>query len=749
MENMFRLLDTLLKHYPKSDFAVRMKAEFLLYVCIVFFFCLPLIMLYAGYNQVLNYLPGNGPGYYVLLPLILAMPMILIILYNLYRGRFSLSAHMLVIMSMFTVCMIMVLERTSPVSRLDSIVYLMPIISVTPLVVRKHKGVILAYGATCIIFLVWFMSYSRDQIGLPVNEIIEYLADNTFAVIFVCIIAYSLFTINKKALDRAESDIAQRKSAEVALKESQQQLKDVIDFLPDATFAIDTAKRVIVWNRAMEMLTGVLAIDIVGKGDYCYAVPFYGKRLPLLIDYVQDPQDVIHDLYPDLKMEGDCIVAEMFVPKLRKREAYFWVIAKPLYNSQGRVVGAIESLRDITERKHAEEERSKLEDQLRQAQKMESIGRLAGGVAHDFNNLLTAILGSTDISLQTLDKTNPLHQRLTVVKKAAESAAEITRQLLAFSRKQIIEPKVIDLNELIDHTRTMLTRLIGEDIRLHTDLQVPLGLIKVDPGQIEQIIVNLAVNARDAMPDGGKLSIATANDDLDEAYCQQHPDAVPGRHVVLIISDTGSGMTDEVKEHLFEPFFTTKPKEKGTGLGLATIYGAVKQHRGSIEVTSEPGKGTTFKIFFPCVTDGDLVDRTQRPDAALPEGTETVLLVEDNSMVLEFALNALKGLGYTVIQASDGEEAISLAERHDGDIHILVSDVILPGMNGKALADRLVHIRPGMRVLFTSGYSGDLISHHGVLEEGIHFISKPYTAHALARKIRDVLDKDEPAGGSD
>jgi signal transduction histidine kinase/ActR/RegA family two-component response regulator len=744
---MSRLLDNLLKHYPKSDFSVRMKAEFLLYVCVIAFFCFPLIMIYTGYNQASDHLAGSTNNY-VLLPHILAMLLILIILHNLYNGRFTFSAHMFLIIAMFTAFMIMILERTSPISRLDTIVYLLPIISITSLVIRKHKMVIFAYGLVCIIFLVWFMIYSRNQLGLSVNEIFEYIADNTFAIIFTCIVAYSLFTINKKALDRAEDDIAQRKRAEVALKESQQQLRDLIDFLPDATFAIDTMKQVIVWNRAMEMLTGVLAIDIVGKGDYCYAIPFFGDRHPLLIDYVQDPQDVILDLYPDLKIEGDSIIAEMFVPKLRKRGAHVWAIAKPLYNSEGHVVGAIESLRDITERKQAEEEKTRLEDQLRQAQKMESIGRLAGGVAHDFNNLLTAILGSTEISLHALDQTNPLYKRLTVVKKAAESAAEITRQLLAFSRKQIIEPKVIDLNELIDHTRNMLTWLIGEDIKLRTNPQVPLGLIKADPGQIEQIIVNLAVNARDAMPDGGELSIATSDSSLDEAYCQQQPDAVPGKYVVLIMSDTGSGMTDEVKEHLFEPFFTTKPKEKGTGLGLATIYGAVKQHRGSIEVISEPGKGTTFKVFFPCVTDGDLVQQNQKPDTALPEGTETILLVEDNSMVLDFALNALKDLGYKVIQASNGEDAISLAERHDGKIHILVSDVILPRMNGKALADRLVHIRPEMSVLFTSGYSEDLISHHGVLEDGIHFINKPYTAYALARKIRDVLGKDVPVEGS-
>jgi len=739
-----RLIDRVLRNYPESDFSVRMKAELLFYVCIISFLCLPLIMVYTGYNQVLNTAPGSDPNFYVLIPHTVAMLLILVILHALLRGYYALSAHMLLLLLLFVAWMIMILERTSLLTRFDTVVYPVAFLSAVPLVVTRNRKAIPAYGILCFVLLTCFMWYSSGQLALPRNEIIEYMSDSTFAIIFTCMVAYSLFTINTKALNRAEHDISQRSKAEDDLRESQKQLMNVIDFLPDATLVIDNAKRVVVWNRAMERLTGVPSEEVLGKGDHCYSLPFYGQRRHMLIDFVHEGDDAISAMYPDFQRDGDSISAEVHVPSLHNGGAHIWTIVKPLYNADGQVAGAIGSLRDITERKMAEEERSSLEDQLRQAQKMESIGRMAGGIAHDFNNLLTAILGSSDLSLSILDKDNPVYQKLKVIRKAAESAADITRQLLAFSRKQLIEPKVIDLNELIDRVHIMLTRLIGEDIELRTSTLTPDCLIKADTGQIEQIIMNLAVNARDAMPAGGTLSIATARGHLDHEYCQHHADLTPGDYAMLIMSDTGSGMTDEVKEHLFEPFFTTKPKEKGTGLGLATIYGAVKQHRGHIEVDSEQGKGACFRIFFPLVH-ADRKARTRRkPDMLVPSGSETILLVEDNVTVLEFATNALQELGYTVIPACNSDEAIALNEVYVGEIHILVSDVILPGMNGKALADRLVQCRPSMEVLFTSGYTEDLIGHHGVLDEGIHFIGKPYTIDVLARKIREVIEKIEP-----
>ena len=406
----------------------------------------------------------------------------------------------------------------------------------------------------------------------------------------------------------------------------------------------------------------------------------------------------------------------------------------------GSVIGRLWSFRDITDRNQAEEEKEKLRAQLQQAMKMEAVGRLAGGVAHDFNNLLTAILGNISLALMKLSPSDPAGGLLAEANKAAESAASLTQQLLAFSRKQIIKPKVLDLNILIADMNKMLVRLIGEDIDLKTVPGADLGLVKVDASQFEQILVNLAVNARDAMPEGGKLLIETVNVDLDVEYCARHPYVRPGRFVMLAVSDTGHGMSGEVKRQIFEPFFTTKPKGTGTGLGLATIYGVVKQSKGSIEVYSEVGKGTTFKIYLPRIEAED----ARTPEPSLPmellEGTETVLFVEDEEIVRDLGVRILEGLGYKVMQASNGDEAIARAMEYGDRIDLLMTDVVMPGMHGRELANRLTGIRPETRVLFTSGYTDNAIVHHGVLDEGVSFIGKPYSPSALAKKVRDVLD---------
>ncbi len=689
---------------------------------------------------------------------------------------------------------------------------------------------------------------------------------------------------------------------------SEMQLKDIINFLPDATFVIDGQKRVVVWNHAMEELTGVPSAQILGKADHEYSLPFYGCRRPILIDLVTSDDTLIRQQYPDFSRSRDSIIAEAYVHALPKGGAYLWAVAKPLYDADGRMIGAIESLRDITERKQAEqtirsqkkeletvntelagaiqklqkanveykeanerlreseekfatafrlspvvvtlstvaegryvevsdsfyavsgytreevigrtsfdlnlwmnpedrnrvlaklkqdgrvlneeilfrdkggnshaiyfsaefltirntpylltlnvditerkhsqemiqkqkEEKDKLEKQLHQAQKMESIGRLAGGIAHDFNNLLTAIMGNTHLVMMNSEADGLVRQKLGVVMKAAESAAGLTKQLLAFSRRQVIEPRSMDLNFIVKQMSKMLGTLIGEDVRLKTVLS-STGKIKADPGQIEQILINLAVNARDAMPDGGKLILETADVILDEYYCKRHPHAQPGSYVSLAVSDTGTGMTEEVKKNLFEPFFTTKPKGKGTGLGLATVYGAVKQNNGCIEVYSVLDKGTSFKIYFPQAASAEQAQKEKAMEV-VPQGNETILFVEDDALVRDFALSALERLGYHVLSADSGEEALAVAAAHPGPIDLLLTDVILAGINGKVLAEKLTQSRPGTKVLFTSGYTGNVIAHHGVLDEGIQFIEKPYSIHALSRKIREVIQKPE------
>ena len=400
----------------------------------------------------------------------------------------------------------------------------------------------------------------------------------------------------------------------------------------------------------------------------------------------------------------------------------------------------MDSIWKVLERQRAEMEKTLLQTQLQQAMKMEAVGRLAGGVAHDFNNLLLGIVGNVEFALMDLEAGDPLEDSLVEIGKAADRAANLTKQLLAFSRKQLIEPKVLSLNELISSMHRMLVRLIGEDIKLETRPGRHLGAVKVDPGQFEQILVNLVINARDAMPDGGKLVIETSNVSFDEELCRRHPHTHPGPYVLLTVNDTGLGMNEETKRHLFEPFFTTKPKGHGTGLGLATIYGAVKQANGSIEVSSEEGEGTTFRIYLPAVAEkAERLARDSR-GSKMPGGGETILVVEDEKSVRDMAVKILERLGYSVLQAPDGGQAFMLAEGCQEPIHLLMTDVVMPGMNGRQLADRLVKLHSELKVLFTSGYAEDTIAHHGILDEGLNFIGKPYTPQALAKKIREVLD---------
>src|SRR5213594_80860 len=409
-----------------------------------------------------------------------------------------------------------------------------------------------------------------------------------------------------------------------------------------------------------------------------------------------------------------------------------------------RLGAAIErELRDAQERrehKKAEEALRRSEEQLRQSQKVEAIGRLAGGIAHDFNNLLTIINGYTELLLARLPGNDKMSRDVNEIRQAGQRAASLTRQLLAFSRKQILEPKVLDLNAIVVELEKMLRRLIGEDIRLTIAPAADLRRIKTDPGQIEQVIMNLVVNARDAMPQGGNLTLETSNVVLDQAYAARHVGVRPGAYVMLAVSDTGCGRDKEAMAHIFEPFFTTKAPGKGTGLGLSTVYGIVKQSGGNVWAYSEPGRGTTFKIYLPQVE--GVVDRPPRdgPRTVIPRGSETILLAEDQKELRELIRQMLEMNGYTVIAASDGLEAIEICKRHEAPIHLMLSDVVMPQMGGRELAQRLATVRPDMKVLYMSGYTSNAIVHHGILDPGTLFIQKPFTPDSLARKVREVLD---------
>lgn len=402
--------------------------------------------------------------------------------------------------------------------------------------------------------------------------------------------------------------------------------------------------------------------------------------------------------------------------------------------------GFLTCFNDISERKRAEQEREKLREQLTQAQKMESVGRLAGGVAHDFNNMLSVILGHTEMALDHVDPRHHLFNNLKEIQRAAEHSADLTRQLLAFARKQTATPVVLDLNETVEGLLNMLRRLIGESIQLTWQPGKDLNRIKIDPSQIGQILTNLCVNARDAIGDTGQVHIETRKINIDQAYCASHEGAIPGEYVQLTVSDNGCGMDEDTLSQLFEPFFTTKPVGKGTGLGLATVYGIVKQNEGFIEATSLPTKGTVFNIYLPVFISMTSPQPQVEVHTPVTPGNETIMLVEDEPMILDITTTMLKNQGYTVLSATCPSEAIRLAETYAAPIHLLITDVIMPELNGSDLASYLVERYPNLRCLFMSGYTSDVIAHHGVLDEGVHFIQKPFVMKDLAAKVREILD---------
>jgi two-component system cell cycle sensor histidine kinase/response regulator CckA len=520
-------------------------------------------------------------------------------------------------------------------------------------------------------------------------------------------------------------DMTERTQAEGALRTSEERFKRLVQNSSDIITVLDEKGIVTSVSGPLERILGYTPEEMIGACGFDYIHP-------------DDKELTMKILAEGVEQAGNTKSVEYRFRHKEGKWVFMEAVGANLLNDPV-VKGMVANIREITERKSSEQERHKLQEQLQQAMKMEAVGRLAGGVAHDFNNLLTVISGYVELARMQLMPPDPLLRSLDGIHRAAESAAALTNQLLAFSRRQIIEPKVLNLNDLVGGLVKMLTRLIGEDIELQTVLAGDLGSVKVDPGQFEQVLVNLAVNARDALPDGGRLVIETANSELDQDYCARHPQMQPGMYVLLAVSDTGYGMNDDVKQHLFEPFFTTKPKGQGTGLGLATIFGVVKQAGGAIEVYSEIDRGTTFKIYLPRVEEQAERLVKETPSRELARGDETILLVEDDEGVRDVALTILEHLGYRVLTAANGGEAFMIVEKYAGHIDLLMTDVVMPGMNGRELAERLLRLKPEMKVLFTSGYTENVIVHHGVVDENLNFIGKPYSMQALARKMREVL----------
>jgi PAS domain S-box-containing protein len=519
-------------------------------------------------------------------------------------------------------------------------------------------------------------------------------------------------------------DVTERKRVEEALRGSEEHFRSFAENLPVGVYRTTPDGRVLMANPALLRMLGYDSLQELASRNL--------ERETVESGY---PRSAFRE---QIEREGE---ARDFEAAWKRRDGSVLLVresARAIRTDDGTVLYYDGILEDVTERR-------RLEEQLRQAQKMEAVGRLAAGVAHDFNNLLTIVIGYSDLVLQKLSAGDRMRPTMEEIKRAGERAAWLTRQLLAFSRKQVLQPQILDLNSLLRNADQMLRRVIGEDIELITHLPPGLGRVKADRGQIEQVIMNLAVNARDAMPQGGRLMLEAANVELDSGYARSHEGVLPGPYVMIAMSDTGTGMDAETRAHIFEPFFTTKEHGKGTGLGLSTVYGIVKQSGGNIWVYSEPGKGTTFKIYLPRIDQAEKVIAAGelRVEKLLP-GSETILLVEDEEAVRSLAREALEFRGYRVLETKGATEALKAGEQHKEHIHLLLTDVVMPQMGGRELAELFAPLHPETKVLYMSGYADNAVVHHGLLDPGTALLDKPFTAESLARKIREVLDS---AGG--
>ncbi len=541
-------------------------------------------------------------------------------------------------------------------------------------------------------------------------------------ILLILAIFYGVTNEAARTLSREKTElidhIAERKRAEQALRESEERYRRLVEVSPDALFITKQNRIVFMNSTGFQLLGATSPEQVIGRSPFDFFHPEYdpgtrgrirqllerGESVPLMEEQI-------------IRLDGIGVAVE---------------IAASSFTYQGFTAMQV-VLRNISERKQ-------LEEQLRQSQKMEAVGQLAGGVAHDFNNMLTIITGHGDLLAETTSLSEDQRQSIEQIRLAAKRAASLTTKLLAFSRRQMLHPKVLDLNAVVTSMEQMLRPLLDVNIELVPLLNQSLGHVKADPTQLEQVIINLAMNAQDAMPEGGRLTLETDNVELDEAQAKQHIEARVGQHVMLAASDTGIGMDANTLAHIFEPFFTTKPKAKGTGLGLSTVYGIVKQSGGFICVESVPRRGTSFKIYLPRVEAPLDTDQSETPPTGMVRGSETVLIAEDEPGVLALVCETLRVHGYTVLEARNGKEALAVSRQYQGTIHLLLTDVVMPQMNGREVSERLMLMRPDVKVLYMSGFTDDAVLRHGVVANSVDFLQKPFTPWAVARTVRKVLD---------
>ncbi len=599
--------------------------------------------------------------------------------------------------------------------------------------INKHIGdSMLAFGLGIAVFF-WFFNVLIRFLDSPDLGIGLLLIGTEFQF-YEKLFGSTLFILFGS---HVQTNIKKRRQAEEQMQESREKLGQAIQGNSISTFIIDNNHIITHWNVACERLTGVPASQMVGTKNQW--VPFFTSERTMLADSIvkgETSQEVQRHyeekIQESILIEG-AFECEIFSSKLGKNGKWILFTAAPLKDHDNNITGAIETFQDTTERR-------KTEAQFRQAQKMESVGRLAGGVAHDYNNVLSVILGYTELAMTQIKPAEKVHTYLNEIHTATKRGGSITKQLLAFARKQTIRPKVIDLNHSVDTMLKMLRRLIGEDINLTWSPGNTSQYVKIDPTQVDQILANLCVNARDAIDNIGEIVIETETKEFDKAYCMNHSGFIPGEFVMMSVSDNGCGMDKNTLDKIFEPFFTTKPAEKGTGLGMATVYGIIKQNNGFINIDSRTGIGSTIKIYLPLNKDKTIKDQSKDTNL-IPLGSgEMILLVEDDMDMLNVTAENLKELGYKVMAAKSPEQALRQAKECTCKIHLLISDVIMPKINGIELAKRLQLLYPDFPCLFMSGYTDETIRPLGVFDEGVHFIQKPFSTQTFAKKIRKLLD---------